>query len=408
MTYDLDELIGQLQALPKDTTAQQAVELLFAPKDDVIAQARKLTALVRSIDEDVYRFLTEGNANLPRLSQLIESCPQDFQSVPSGSWKMTPATQELLLEEWRQNPGWRHWNTRLFKEHFAPLDTAAAELEGIYHAAAAENLDEGLAYFETRYKAADERAELSHCRALLDSVRVQAHTRGSNFSASFREHARYLEARMMFLEPLQKTAFYVDRTKAQEAMEGIISREGTDPWIFHLHATGGLGKTTLQNRMLARDLVLRRIPCAYADFDDDAVKAVVQRPFLLIGMILEQWAKQMKEELFPSAAERLKNLTEDQWSEEQLRKLRIDLQGAQLSFPEAMKRPMVVMLDTLEDVTLLHPKWLSGCIEALSRLHENLPKLTLILSGRYNMVEKGQSLSPPQGCCIRARLLFAR
>ncbi len=394
MKPSLRALLDRLEAMDPDTTAEEAFESLSAPSDTVIAEGRRLAALVRVVDEGSYGFLTKGRADLPTLDQLIKARPQDFQRVPPAGWEMTGDTREVLMRGF-SDPVWRNWNTKLFHEYFEPQKTPAAEIEAVYHAAAAEPPAGGIQYFADRYSAADDRNELSHCRALLESVRAQVNARGQEFNQIYRDYTRSLEARMMFVEALQKTSFYVDRKEAQANIERMISRETQAPWIFHLHATGGLGKTTLLNRTIARDLVRRRIPCAYADFDDDEVKRVVSQPFRLLALILRQWTAQMTDEVFVSAANGLKGLDDIHlWDNGMLGGLRLQLQGAQASFPQLMNRPIVVMLDTLEELTLSRAAWLKGCIEALASLHEFLPKLTLILSGRYNMAERGQDLPP--------------
>jgi len=129
---------------------------------------------------------------------------------------MSADTRDVLLKSWSTDPAWRKWNTRLFHEYFEPQKIPAAEIEAVYHAAAAEDSADGIRYFKECYRAADDRNELSHCRALLESLRVQVNFRGSDFGLVYRDYIRNLEARMMFIEALQKTSFYVDRTVAQK------------------------------------------------------------------------------------------------------------------------------------------------------------------------------------------------
>jgi len=68
MKPSLQALVDRLGTLSPEVTAEEALEFLYAPKDAAIAEARRLAALVRVVDEKAYEFLTKDRAELPHSS----------------------------------------------------------------------------------------------------------------------------------------------------------------------------------------------------------------------------------------------------------------------------------------------------------------------------------------------------
>ena len=388
-----EEIFAEFEKLPEGATwPADVIALMTSPRAENLENARSLCALVRRIDAGVYSFLTADVPGAPQWSEVAEAFPSDFQRVPPDAWEMGPVRERLLSQWVAQNHGaeFRDWNRRLF-EYFSKLSLKSAEIEAVYHGAAATEPEKAIPYFEECFQHADDLADFSHCHALIEALNAQIRFRGPKFSEACDRRNRYLQTRLYFLEPLRKTKFFVRRKAAEKNIGDMIDRPEASvckPWIFHLHATGGLGKTTLLNRLIARDLVPRKVPVARLDFDDPGVQDVLVYPMRLLSAILGQWTQQMGRNVLSSSADLLESANgTPQWNPAILADVRLDLQGANI------QDPMLVVLDTLEDVTLLHREWLTICIETLSEIHAEIPKLTVILSGRYNMKDKGQVLT---------------
>jgi len=408
------ELLRQLEALAPEATVDDALTILETPNNERLETARRRAALVRRLDRDVYAFLTNDLESPPSLDELLQDAARDFRRIPPNSWEMIG--RERRLNAWTQNEVvWRRWNSSIFT-YFSERATKSAEVEAVYHGAASSDPGAVTPYFQARYQRADDQTDFAHCHALLEALRSQESYYGV-FSAIYQDRVRYLEARLLFLEPLRKTAFFVNRLDAERQLLKMIDRtDEQSPWIFHLHATGGMGKTTFLNHLMARNLILRRIPCARADFDDEELKDVVVYPMRLLSLILRQWTLQMTGDKLASSTDILEKARQQSgWNDVVINEVRLNLQGAKI------RQPMVVVLDTLEDVTLSEPEWLAKCIDTLSRIHRYLPHMTVILSGRYNMAEKGQALTAANSIvyelphftegealdCLHQRLIFA-
>ncbi len=390
---DLAALLERLQTLGPGATRAQLDALFRQPQSAMLEHVRQLAGLVRVLDPAVYRFLTHGTEGAPELTEMLNAFPGDFAPVPSNGWVMRENARDALLAEWQsREKEWREWNTSLLK-YYAERKDKPSELEAAYHAAASVDPKSAIAYFEAFYTAADDRADFAHCHALLEALRVQEQFRSWEVSGVYRDKARYLQTRLLFLEALQKSGAYIKREAPHNALASVLQRQTTQPWIFRMHATGGTGKTMMLRWLVARDLVLRRVPCAVVDFDADLV-TFVRYPLRLLGVILGQWAQQMAHTVLSSAVALLQgaHLRSD-WDPQTLAALRATLQGANI------RDEVVIVLDTLEEPTLFHPQWLKTCLAALRELHSYLPRLTMILAGRYDLsrigpvFEAGESVS---------------
>lgn len=378
------DLLKSLEGLPPNPTRAEMDAVLRPRQSPALEDARRRAGLVRVLDQSVYAFLTRDVTGAPALKALAKAFPCDFEPVPPDSWGLQPSAREGVVAEWQlSEPAWREWNTRLVEEYYQSRTDKASELEAVYHAAGSTEPRRWIAYFEARYQAADDRNDFAHCHALLESVRSQEKFRGSDFSRVYRDKARYLQSRLMFLEALQKTATYIERQVPHAEMKKVLRRQGSAPWIFHLHATGGIGKTMLLRWHLARDLVRRRVPCAVVDFDNNLLP-FVHAPFKLLYTILEQWGRQMASNVFASAVEGLYNARNAKdWDAETLARLHDDLQSVRLT------DDMVILLDTLEEATLFHPAWLTRSLQEIRNLRVFVPRLTLLLAGRYDLERNG-------------------
>ena len=395
-TDDLEAVVAQLQKLSRTATRAQ-VDAVFRPaQSEPFERARERASLVRTLDERIYAFLVADVTGAPSLDALVEAFPTDFERGLKGTWVMTVAARNDLLSIWRSREReWRNWNERLTAEYYRPKTEGPgttdkpSELEAVYHAAAAIAPQRWIGYFSDRYAAADDRNDFAHCHALLEAVGSQDKFRGSEFSQAYRDRVRWLQSRLTFLEALQKTSTYVERADPDLALQNVLRRETTNPWIFHLHATGGVGKTMLLRWHVARDLVRRRVPCAWVDFDNNLLQ-YVQHPFRLLCAILEQWGRQMATNVFASAVERLHDAGNDtEWNADTLDKLHTeDLTSVRIA------DDLVILLDTLEEATLFYLPWVRRSLAEIRRLRQYAPRLTIILAGRYDL-ERRETLFEP-------------
>jgi tetratricopeptide (TPR) repeat protein len=398
----LASLLRSIKKLPKTASVADLEALLRPPRSEKFERARSLSGLVRMLDRDVYAFLVRDLKGPPVIQDLIDAYPQEFERISAGAWALRSELRDSILATWQSRQAeWRAQNTALFEQYFRKRSDKASQIEAVYHGAAGTDPKKVIDYFKERYKEADNQPDFAQCAAYLEAIHQQKDFRGPDVSSEYRDKARYLQARMLFLDALQKTNVYVERTAAHEALQQVFDRKvittvteqnvvrSVEAWIFHVHATGGLGKTMLLRWFLARNLVLRRVPCAWIDFDSYSLLEVVQFPLRLLQIVIRQWAQQMTQTALVKAADDLQRWKDEPgWNQEALANLRSQLDSGRT------QEEMVIVLDTLEGPTLSQPEWMKECLAILRELHAYFPRLTMILSGRYDLTQLGSPTRP--------------
>lgn len=387
---DLGQLLTKLESLPRGITLAQARMMLRGTASAPMAEATRRCALPRWFDAALYEHLCEGIEQPPAFDELVGGAP--VQRLAAGRWALEDETRSRLLVEWQQQPEtWREWNGRL-AAMFQARDAADDRLDVIYHLAASPRPDAAVKIFRQWYAEADRAFDLAQCNALLEMLRLQAAWRGPALSRQWREYRQYHRARMLFADDYYKTGSYLHRSEPLRVFNELLkpgARSPSDPWIFHLHATGGTGKTMFLRWLISRNLVPRRVGCARVDFDDFRLRDAVDHPLRLFVGIVDHWSQQVEGTALSSLLEKL--VREQQhpgWNPGMTEELRRQLLGS------GVAGPLVVVLDTLEEATLAAAEWLAQCIAELRRVHELVPGLTLVLSGRYDIAARTRALLP--------------
>ncbi len=221
---------------------------------------------------------------------------------------------------------------------------------------------------------------------------------------------QYLNARTLFAPEYYQTVFYYGRQSIVNAFDELLNVTSTHSkqWIFHLYAMGGMGKTMFVRWLIARHCVpaQRAIPVARLDFDFLHLPMVVRYPWLLILSIAHQLNQQIEGSPFnehlqsywqyisllrppnemPVDDSRIEKERLLQANEERVRDTIVN------RFIDALvevkfQRPIVVVLDTLEVMTLHHKRALVAILRQLRVIHDGYGQMRLLLSGRYNLQE---------------------
>jgi tetratricopeptide (TPR) repeat protein len=348
-------------------------------------------ALVRWFDPEIYQLLCGDLDGVPDF-EAFTALPGITRLAP-GRWQQSESTREPLLAKW-QDPGslekWRQWNGCLADHFHNRLNELGleAQLAFVYHAAAGPDPGALVSTFRALFDAADNTFDMASANALLEMLKLQAQWRGEALSELYAELRAYCDTRLLFTDDFYKTGAYLERTQLLERFLSVKDRNPGQPmWIFHLHASGGTGKTMFIRWLLSRKLVPERILCARVDFDDFRLMDMVDYPIRLFRQILDQLARQPGGDDFRSLAEKFA-VAEVGWSPI-LEEAKRQLASTQAS---AHGLPVVVILDTLEEATLSAAEWLEKCIAALRDWLQVLPGLTLVLSGRYDLASRSRAL----------------
>jgi hypothetical protein len=301
------------------------------------------------------------------------------------------------------------------------------------------------------FESADRANDVPGCSALVQIAAPVIRLFGDQDSTRLLDELRSRsQSRNLFFAEFYQTARYFARSIDDE-LRGFVHRSD-DPWIFHFYATGGMGKTTVLRRLISHEWIIgqRHIPCAWLDFDYLDVATVVQHPALLGLAMAVQWNEQLEQRVFggyltPSfqplasllfrtrtdaaarkvGSESLNERARAQYRAGLSNPMRCGmLAGAvpprtleertqRLSqtpilrsywndkLPDALAsmpadRPIVLVLDTLEDASLQHGQQLLDTLRLIATLRNEARKLAkargqapinlrLILSGRHRL-----------------------
>ena len=274
--------------------------------------------------------------------------------------------------------------------------------------------DEALALFGDLYRETDERFDLAGCQDLIDvlSEPERAPLLGSRLTAARNDRASYLRARSLWsAEHYQSETFFEPEgvlTVYEELLGGKSER------VLNLHGPGGSGKTIQLRWLIARQLVPEhkrkrghpfgngRIACARLDFDFVHPVNATKYPWLVLieaaAQLNHQLPKAPFNELLDTYGWAIPLLRRDAGDPTRVEAAskRMASEGAQVdervrrrfsrSLNEAAgKAPVLLVLDTLEEVHLRPQGDLVALLELLRELMDECRGVRLILSGRYSV-----------------------
>src|SRR5882672_7007790 len=383
---DLAILLQALKSFPADMPLDEVLSKIRPQRPPGVAEAIKQCALVRWLDEPLYESLCKNLKDKPSFEAFIAN--PEVRRLRPGHWSIEDRERTRLLKEWQAEPrGWKRRNTKI-GYHFAARNEPEAQLAAVYHLAASTSPERVIPLFKKWFNHADKAFDLAQCNALLEMLRLQERWRGSEVSDVWREAQLYNAARVLFLDDYYKTGSYFKRPELLANFLSVLERNlGDKIWIFHLHATGGAGKTIFQRWLTARYLVPKRILCARLDFDNFRLNELRKFPLQLFRRMIEQFTQQPAGNALVSLLEKLRREeSKSGWNPDLMDEIRRQIHGARITVP------IVVMLDTLEEATLSAGDWLERCVEALRLIHEICPTLSLVLSGRYDIAARSNAL----------------
>jgi hypothetical protein len=399
-------LLARLHTFSDDVGFDEVVSAITLDKATAAAEHR--CALVRWFDKGLFDFVCDGLESKPDYNSFCQS--PNVTGRP-GRWTLESSVRQRHLTDWQQKDHneWRTWNARLFEYFLHQYETRQAlaersrvlaegselqpvpsdlQLDTLYHVAASPDPSRGVVPFRQWYTEAEDRFDLGQMNALLEILRLQESWRGSALSQEWQMFRRYYAARMLFLDDYYATGAYFYRDDPYTEFKKVLDPEHpspADPWIFHIHATGGMGKTMFLRWVISRQLLPRRIPCARVDFDDYDLTDMIAHPLRILTRIVEQWAVQVPGNLLTPLLLYLRKSEDDPtWNQSIIDEVRRQLKGA----GTVLNTPMLVVLDTLEEATLSAQKWLEQCLDAIHQMRVAVPNLKLVLSGRYDLETK--------------------
>jgi len=260
---------------------------------------------------------------------------------------------------------------------------------------------------ESLYKEADERCDLARCNDLLRTLEIRFRLLPDEVRRFCLSRRQYYNARSLYISDYYQTNTYLERGNMTQAFANLTAGEsGSKRWVFHVYATGGLGKTMFVRSLISRYCLPdpNRIPVARLDFDLLDLTYASRYPLLLLLPIAEQLNQQIEQRPFTEVFShmwRFKPLLETPMGgapnlnrpELEASFKSIEASWRQIALKEfcrtleevSFDRAIVIAIDTFEQMLFLNKDALVKIIEQVQEMHRAFPPLRLILSGRYDL-----------------------
>jgi hypothetical protein len=364
----------------------------------------KRCAAPRSFDRALFEALLCADT-APGLEELVTSGDLERSPAATDRYRMRQPTRQTHLDAWWTDEGlrpgvepvpdgFRKFSQRL-SDYYAETNM---QLEQLYHLLVAAP-SEAERLFDELFVAADRRFDLAGCQDVLDVV--QASERLGLMTAGLTKRVNqchaYLRARSRWAMDYYATTAFLDRQVLREALHELVG--GGPHRILELYARGGLGKTIELRWFTARYCLPQYIPFARIDFDISHPVNATRRPWLVLLHFAEQLNSQVATAAFADILKRyghMHALLDRQPTQAAFvaGTLETVTQPADLypQFHSAVResigdRPVVFMLDTLEEILLGDT---AGVHNLLSRLAElmDMQNVRFVLSGRYRLADK--------------------
>ena len=367
-------------------------------------------ALARSFGQSLFRRLSAGLKVRP-LAEFAEQTA--VESVPSASTAAGAAPAYAIQEDqrgdllgtWTADSPELKKTAKLLVENFSPKESPIDHMSAQILA----NPTKGLEEFETLYKKADDRFDISECSLLIQILRTRNLLLTPELRYAWQSKQDYLNSRILFNDDYYRTNAYFERPSLATAFQEFWNQP--DYWLMQLYGKGGYGKTMFVRWLIARHAIpTLRVPVARLDFDNLSLASFAAWPWLVLAPIAEQFKTQVE---YASATNPFESFLttvrgfasvlqrDPSFGDAPVDKIALQARADQVPkwFQSALgSRPVLIVIDTAEE-PLLHR------LPAMRRMMELLEKLRfesldgssapctgmrLLVSGRYQITARGR------------------
>ncbi|WP_438029743.1 hypothetical protein [Sorangium sp. So ce233] len=394
------------------------IALSLIPSEELAALRR--AALVRWFDEELWTATlgkVPGREDLP-FERLLKNDAVEAVPRKPGVYRVKTRARAEHLRSWF--PSGPPAAGAALPEELVAIERAlvayfmarggAMRDDVLYHAALVAP-EEARAIFKALYDEADQTFDLARCWDLLRLL-LEGQTLGvdgvehvppkSELMALHADRRIYLDVRSHFADEYYQTGRFLQRPALKEAFEALLTRE--DRWILQLFARGGMGKTMALRWLIARVCVPspRRTPCARIDFDHDLEVASSPggRPWGLAAKFAEQLHRQIAGTALSTLAREASEYqrTAERRSEADRAAFAVEITDRFTSaLCEArLDRPVILILDTLEEALFYRQEQLSKALDYLAELHAACPVIRIVLASRYDLGEDAEGDGGPR------------
>ena len=378
---------------------------LFSPENQqLLRRCASLRVCDRPVFEQILRRGLEGVMAFAELERLffVERLPGT-----EPRYQLRSPTREELFDTWWQRTGASPDEAaaalpaelaQLSQELAAFYATRGDELEQLYHLAI---VDEGaaLALLKANFDAADAQFDLPRCFALLRTLEERPNALlGGRLQEMLATDRTRLATRTLWAQEYRETVPYVERNETSALLDQLLAEPNR--WLLNIHAPGGMGKSMFIRNVIARRCVPENIPCAKVDFDFvPHLSNIAAEPWRLLLHIAQQLTRQLRASPFEELLNRYGHFAAEadsrliisprefvpvERSDAERAALQADVLSRFTSALAAVERPILLVLDTLENLLHGHLE-LQALFDLLAEVHGRCPALRVILAGRLDL-----------------------
>jgi hypothetical protein len=359
-------------------------------------------ALVRSFDAELLagplsRRLPEGEP--VDLEKFVAKPEMNRSAREPGEYSLKQSARERYLAWWA------------FKEQAAELRRFCRTMLSYYEKKglsldafgqrALVAPEEAHKEFLELYRKADLRADLAECESLLNLLRSFGDLLPEPLVDALKDRERYFAGRVMFADDWTRTERFLQRDRITHDFAEFL--KDPNKWIFHMHASGGAGKSAYLRWLTARYCVVergpsrQRIPVAKIDMDFVRLASLDSTPWLILMAAADQLDRQIPGR--PFASPMLSWLDKappiDRFASAVVQAPPADdmeTAACAADFASALgNRQVLLILDTLEEMVLRHGESLASILQLLAQVRKQCDGFHVVLSGRYDLRKRNET-----------------
>jgi len=441
---ELNPRLEQLAKLISEGTSFAAAVNRMAPVSDVEKRVLYRASFIRVFDQEMFDAIISPpryRSERPNFDQVILSPGLERYDFERNIYRVKDVVAVDHLQAWiERDPERREirevsnqaYQYMVMRNGNSRLDGKEAVYPAIdllrFRLPVPAEAEGALKEFNALFDEADKVFDLATCHMLVQMLQeldsFQADTRTAELKLLNDLQRRrcdelipYMTARGRFIEEFAKSASFLTRDtlwkktgeflKAPADSASAVPTSPGGEWMLPIYGRGGSGKTIFLQWLVARYAVPQRIPIAKVDFDDINIAKLGKHPALVLLRFAEQLDRQMPYSPFPSllqsygkyasvllpSARIPKGLSVDGLERELEATPAIQTDLSALFETALWGKSVVLILDTVEEGVLHFPDALQAAIEKIRTFRESMPveqrAFKLILSGRYNLAERG-------------------
>ncbi|NGN65801.1 hypothetical protein G5C51_18110 [Streptomyces sp. A7024] len=365
--------------------------------------ALQAASVARYFDAKTYRAVLVEFAGdrPPALSELMAN--KAVEELPGGQLQVPDAHRSAYFLSWLGDTG----GTGPLPAKLLELEMRLSEhwhargrpAERLRHLILADPESAG-AYFERQFAANDARRDFGRCQDLIlvlaDPDRAPLTKRTLLRRAETR--AGYLRARTHWAQDYARSAQFLQPDGLWGQAKELLY--GPGPRVWQMHGPAGSGKTMQLRWLVSRRCVTPEldVTCARIDFDHVDPLNGARWPWLLLLELADQLELRLPARAFtgldeyaayrslladpnsPAAAEAARGIrTQD---EARIRDEAVEAFISRFNQSFAADLPVLVVVDTMEEVLLRSPSHADGLLRLLGEVLERCPAIRLVVAGR--------------------------